>query len=87
VNVVGLGFRLLSNEGFKGACAYITGDFLESLTIPSGLKVVMMRNRAYLYTDIGCFDALDRLIPRPAAEPPVNAVRFACHFHELPKYC
>ena len=85
VDVVELGFRFLKNEGFKGACAYTTDDFLESLSIPSGLKVAVMLNGADLCTDIGCFDAMERLFPRPAAEAPVDLVRFACHFHELPK--
>lgn len=85
VDVVELGFRFLNNEGFKGACAYTTDDFLETLTIPSGLKVAVMLNGADLCTDIGCFDALERLFPRPAAEAQVHLVRFACHFHELPK--
>jgi len=44
VDVVKLDFRFLKNEGFKGACAYTTGDFFESLTIPSGLKVAVMLN-------------------------------------------
>lgn len=85
IDVVELGFRFLKNEGFKGACAYTTDDFLESLTIPSGLKVAVMLNGADLCTDIGCFDALERLFPRPAAEAPVDLVRLACHFHELPE--
>jgi 4-hydroxy 2-oxovalerate aldolase len=36
VDVVELGFRFLRNDGFKGACAYTTDDFLRSLTIPGG---------------------------------------------------
>jgi 4-hydroxy 2-oxovalerate aldolase len=85
VDVVELGFRFLTNEGFKGACAYTTDAFLESLTIPSGLKVAVMLNGVDLCTDIGCFDALERLFPRPAAETSVDLVRIACHFHDLPQ--
>jgi 4-hydroxy 2-oxovalerate aldolase len=58
--------------------------FLESLTIPSGLKVAVMLNGADLCTDIGCLVAQERLFPRPAVEAPVDLVRLACHFHELP---
>jgi 4-hydroxy 2-oxovalerate aldolase len=85
VDVVELGFRLLNNEDFKGACAFTTDDFLESLAIPSGLIVAVMVNGADLFTDIGCFGALERLFPRPAMESSVDLVRFACHSHEFPK--
>lgn len=85
VDVVELGFRFLKNQGFKGPCAYTTDDFLESLYIPPGMTVGVMMNGADLCTDIGCFGALERLFPRPAAETPVELVRFACHFRELPK--
>ena len=85
VDVVELGFRFLKNEGFKGACAYTTDEFLESLKIPSGLMVSAMLNGGDLGTAFGCFGALERLFPRAAAETPVDLVRIACHFHELPK--
>lgn len=85
VDIVEMGFRFLKNEGFKGACAYTTDTFLESLTIPAGLKVAVMVNGADLCTPIGCVGALVRLFPRPAAETPVDLVRFACHYHELPQ--
>ena len=39
VDVVELGLRSLKNEGFKGAYAYSTDDFLKSLSIPNELKV------------------------------------------------
>ncbi len=84
VDVVELGFRFLKNQGFKGPCAFTTDDFLETLVIPPGLKVAVMMNGADLCTDIGCIGALERLFPRPAAETPVELVRFACHFRELP---
>ena len=35
LDVVELGFRFLRNVGFKGACAYTTEDFLDSLTMPT----------------------------------------------------
>lgn len=85
VDVVELGFRFLKNDGFKGACAYTTDDFLARLPIPPGLRVAVMINGADLCTDIGCFGALERLFPRNAKNTPVDLVRFACHFHELPK--
>lgn len=34
VDVVELGFRSLKNAGFKGACAFTTDHFIDSLVIP-----------------------------------------------------
>jgi 4-hydroxy 2-oxovalerate aldolase len=85
VDVIELGFRLLGNQGFKGACAYTTDDFLQSLTIPRELTVGVMINGSDLCTDSGCEAALERLFPAPAVASPVSLVRVACHFHELPK--
>ncbi len=85
VDVVELGFRFLNNQGFKGPCAYTTDDFLLSLNIPRGLTVGVMLNGSDLCTDLGCEAALERLFPAPAVASPVDLVRIACHFHELPK--
>ncbi|MDD9723044.1 aldolase catalytic domain-containing protein [Sulfitobacter sp. PR48] len=85
VDVVELGFRFLQNNGFKGACAYTTDDFLRSLTIPADLEVAVMVNGADLCTDLGCIPALERLFPEKADTTPVDIVRFACHFRELPE--
>ncbi|MCT0224367.1 aldolase [Synechococcus sp. CS-1328] len=85
VDVVELGFRFLKNQGFKGPCAYTTDDFLLSMTIPHGLTVGVMLNGSDLCTDLGCEPALERLFPAPAVASPVDLVRIACHFHELPK--
>jgi 4-hydroxy 2-oxovalerate aldolase len=84
IDVVELGFRFLKNEGFKGACAYTTDAFLSSLAIPAGLVVSVMMNGADLCTSIGCIGALELLFPHPATDSPVDLVRFACHFHEVP---
>ena len=85
VDCVELGFRFLKNEGFKGPCAFTTDDFLHSLAIPEELTVGVMINGADLCTDLGCGLALKRLFPKPAADTPVDLVRIACHFHELPQ--
>ena len=83
VDVVELGFRFISNKGFKGATAYTSDDFLRSLSIPKELTVGVMVNGSDLLTDLGLEAALDRLFPEPAALTPVDIVRFACHFHEF----
>ena len=85
VDIVELGFRFLKNSGFKGACAYTTDEFIESLDIPAGLTIGVMVNGADLVTEIGVEPALEKLFPRKASETPVDIVRFACHFHEFEK--
>jgi len=85
VNVVELGFRFLSNNGFRGACAFTTDEFLRSLNIPDDLQVAVMVNGADLLSDVGVEDALLKLFPEVAATSPVDIVRIACHFHEVPK--
>lgn len=85
VDIVELGLRTLGNRGFKGPCAYTTDEFLRGLTIPDGLTVGVMVNGADLCTGLGCTGALERMFPETAAASPVDLVRFACHFHELPQ--
>ncbi len=83
VDIVEIGFRFLKNNGFKGACAYTTDDFLRSLNIPEDLQVAVMVNGTDLLTDLGLEATLERLFPEPAAATPVDLVRLACHFREV----
>ncbi len=83
VDIVELGFRFLGNKGFKGPNAFATDAYLRSLDIPEGLQVAVMVNGSDLLTDLGLEASLARLFPEPAADTPVDLVRFACHFHEF----
>ncbi|MBK1636512.1 aldolase catalytic domain-containing protein [Rhodovulum adriaticum] len=83
VDVVELGFRLLKNAGFKGACAFTTDDFLRSLAIPDGLAVGVMINGSDLCPGNGRELALAHLFPEKAEMTPLDLVRIACHFHEV----
>lgn len=85
VDVLELGFRFLKNEGFKGACAFTTDNFLHSLIIPSNLEISVMANGSDLCSELGCFKALEYLFPLPCADSAVDIVRLACHFRELDK--
>ena len=84
VDIIELGFRFLKNSGFKGPCAYTTDDFLRNFTIPPSLTLGVMVNGSDLHTDIGWEAAIERLFPETAETSPVQIVRFACHYHELP---
>lgn len=85
VDVAEVGFRFLKNQGFKGACAFTTDAFLETMQIPQGVIVAVMVNGADLCTDIGCIGAIEKMFPLPSTNTPVKLVRIACHFQELPK--
>ena len=84
IDVAELGFRFCENNGFKGACAYTTDEFLETLKIPKGLKIGFMINAS----DIISNTMLDRrniekLVPQVAKNSPASLVRIASHVHEL----
>ncbi|KRW72744.1 aldolase catalytic domain-containing protein [Stutzerimonas nitrititolerans] len=83
VDIVELGFRFLGNEGFKGACAYTTDNFIRNLDVPDGLAIGVMINGADLLTELGAEKALERLFPETAETSPVELVRVACHLHEF----
>lgn len=85
VDIVELGFRFLANNGFKGACAYTSDDFIRTLPIPKGLTVAVMINGGDLLGDLGLEATLGCLFPETAETSPVELVRFACHFHEFKK--
>lgn len=85
VNIVELGFRTLKNQGFQGACAFTTDEFIKSLKIPTGLAVGVMVNGSELVGGLPQEEALARLFPNAAADSPVDLVRIACHVHEFEK--
>lgn len=81
VDVVELGFRMLRNEGFKGAFAYTTDSYIRSLNVPDGLTVGVMVNGGELLG--GVEKTLEQLFPEAADTSPVKLVRVACHFNEF----
>ena len=84
VDFVELGFRSFDkSNGFMGACAYTSDNFIRSLRIPAGLKIGVMMNAAELFKQgVSAIDAAKMQFV-PAADSPVSIVRFACHIHEF----
>jgi 4-hydroxy 2-oxovalerate aldolase len=83
VDYVELGLRGFIYDGFKGACAYTTDHFINSLVIPKGIKIGVMVNASELIKHPeGIEIALSKLFA-PASESPVSLVRVACHVHEF----
>lgn len=85
VDIVELGFRSLKNDGFKGACAYTTDDFIRSLPLLDSLTIGVMVNASELLGNISIEKCLQLLFPETTATSPVRLVRFACHIHEFAK--
>lgn len=83
VDYVELGFRSFDTVGFKGACAYTTDRFIESLPIPTGLAVGVMVNAAELVRHPAGPVAAAKLLFVHASQSPVTLVRIACHLHEF----
>jgi 4-hydroxy 2-oxovalerate aldolase len=83
VDIVELGLRSLINKEFKGANAYTTDEYINTLNIPSGLEVAVMINASELLGDLSLEIVLAKLFPAKAANTPVVVVRIACHVHEF----
>ncbi|MFZ2450576.1 MAG: aldolase catalytic domain-containing protein [Methylovulum miyakonense] len=83
IEFIELGFRSFNTDGFHGACAYTTDDFINRLVIPPSLKIGVMMNASELINHIEGPLAAIQLQFVPAQESPVTLVRFACHVHEF----
>ncbi|KHL68549.1 aldolase [Pseudomonas flexibilis] len=83
VDFVELGLRSLRNDGFKGACAFSTDEFIRSLAVPESLSVAVMINASELLTSASIEENLEKLMPNDASDSPVDLVRIACHVHEF----
>ncbi len=80
---VEIGFRSLTNEGYRGGCGYSTDSYINSLNVPSGVKLAVMVNAAELIRhQNGVESALNKLF-LPASESPVSLTRIACHLEEI----
>lgn len=85
VDVVELGLRSLINNGFKGANAYTTDSYIQTLSVPNNLKVAVMINATEIVGEMDQNTVLEQLFPRRADNSPVSVVRIACHVHEFVK--
>ncbi|WP_218310931.1 aldolase catalytic domain-containing protein [Alteromonas antoniana] len=83
VDIVELGLRSIKNSSFKGASAYTTDDYINSLQVPNSLKVAVMVNASELVGEDSIESVLSQLFPCDAKSSPVDVVRIACHVHEF----
>lgn len=83
VDIIEMGLRSLRQDGFRGAFAYTTDEFLSELPLPEGVKIGVMVNASEL---VGRDDMPQRLLtlfPSASQDSPVDVVRIACHVHEF----
>ncbi len=84
IDFVEIGFRTLKNDSFKGAFAFSTDNYLNSLNIPLGLKnkIGVMINGSEISDLETQSVSLEKLF-QPKSKSPVTLVRIACHTHEF----
>lgn len=82
IDYVEIGFRAITNKGFKGACAFSSDDFIRSLGASKELKIGVMINAADLsnYAE-GVIPAVHKMFVE-AKKSPVSLVRIAAHIGE-----
>lgn len=83
VDVVELGMRSLINDSFKGACAFTTDEFINSLAVPDSLKIGVMINASELVGNTSIENVLNKMFPNDSTCSPVQLVRIASHVHEF----
>jgi 4-hydroxy 2-oxovalerate aldolase len=84
VDVVELGFRTLNKKGFKGACAYSTQSFIQSLEIPKEIELCVMINASEIIDD-GKYNEykLNQLFPQDSIPSNISIIRIASHTFEF----
>ena len=83
IDIVELGFRLLSPTGFKGPYAFTSESFVSGLTLPIGLKYAVMINASDFQSEDNFIDLTDTLFPNNALNSRITLVRIASHYYEL----
>lgn len=83
VDIVELGMRSLLNNGFKGAAAYTSDEYLSTLHIPSSVRIGVMVNASEFLGGMPMVECLTKLFPNVAQRTEVDVVRIACHVHEF----
>lgn len=80
IDIVELGFRTPPSDIYLGAHAFTTEEFINTFTLPEGLKIAVMINASdYLEKS----EKLLFSFPEMAAESKVSFVRIATHRREL----
>ena len=83
VDYVEIGFRTLSNRGYKGPCGFSPDRFVRGLSIPDNITIGVMINAGeFVKHPDGVVSALEKTF-LPQSSSPVALVRAACHMPEI----
>ena len=85
VDYVEIGFRSLEKKEFKGACAYSTDEFINTIKVPGSIKLAVMVNASELVKNSNIklnLKLIDKLFPK-SKKSKVKLVRIACHYYEI----
>lgn len=85
VDVVEIGNRFLTRNGYKGPFAYSSDQFLDHISFADSYDLAVMINGQDLCTDIGWLKALEYLFPRHCSDSKVDIVRIASHYRDIDK--
>ena len=83
VDVVELGNRFLTRNGYKGAVAYCSDEFLDDISFANSYNLSVMINGQDLCNDLGWLKALEYLFPRRCCDSKVDIVRIASHHRDI----
>ena len=83
VYYVELGFRSFESKNFKGPTWYTTDNYLESLSIPTSLKIGVMVNASEIISHPLGIAKATKLMFKNAKKSKVKFIRLACHFREF----
>jgi len=83
-----IGFRFISNNDFKGGCAFSTDSYINSLNIPYALKdkIGVMVNGSDILSQGNSKNNVHEVLKElfaPKKQSPVSLVRIACHINEF----
>ena len=87
IDYVEIGFRSLERDEFRGACAYTTDNFLNTLKIPKNIKIAVMINASELVKEATKKKNLDTLkkLFKKSNQTKIKLVRVAAHINEISK--
>ena len=87
IDYVEIGFRSLEKNEFRGACAYTTDEFLNTLKIPKNIKIAVMVNASELVKNSSKNKNLETIkkLFKKSNKTKIKLVRIASHFSEISK--
>ena len=83
VNVVEIGFRVPTRDGFYGPAAFSTDAWLQQLNIPAGMVLAVMINAKDVLSSAADIEACLLSLFAPRAQSSVSMVRIAAHLGEV----